>query len=170
MPRFNRNQRSSGSRPNREWSGFANSTFIDLAAASKVIVATFLPLSGDITILRTVGQIGISSDQSGAQEHQLGAFGLIVVSERAVTVGITAIPDPITEIEDDGWFVYQSFNQLGDGSVNSSSKVYDFDSKAKRIVPSEGRQIVAVMANASPSHAVSFAVNFRILVQLRGTR
>ncbi len=171
MPRFNRSlQRSSGSRPNRAWNGFTSSTFTDLAASSKVIVAAFAAAAGDQTILRVVGQFGMTSDQSGAQEHQIGAFGMIRVSDAAFAIGVTAIPDPIADQDDDGWFVYKSFSQIGDGSVNSTSKTYEFDSKAKRIVELAGVTIVAVMSNASPSHAISFSMNFRILSQLRGTR
>ena len=170
MPRFNRNQRSSGSRPNRAWEGFGSTGYADVAAAARVIVAGFVPVAGDVTVLRVVGQLAVSSDQAGVFEDQIGAFGLMVVSDKAFAVGIGSIPDPVVDRDDDGWFVYQSFQSRGDNSVTSSlPRIYDFDSKAKRIVPAEGRTIAAVLTN-SGIHGISFAVNFRILAQLRGTR
>jgi len=169
--RFQSVARRSGSRPNRGWDGLTSSIFTNVAPSTKLLVAGFVPVSADLTILRTVGHIAITSDQSGAVEQQIGAMGLIVVSDTAFAIGATAVPDPITDQDDDAWFVYQSFSQQGDGSVTSSlPRTYEFDSKAKRIVQGEGQTIAVVLTNANASHAISFSMNFRILSQLRGTR
>ena len=97
------------SRPNRGWAGVVSAAGVAVPAASKVLLGSFI-LVGEVeeTILRTVGQIGIVTDQTAASEDQLGAFGLATVSNVAFAIGITAIPGPVTEIEDDGWFVHQT--------------------------------------------------------------
>ena len=169
MPRFNRQQRRT-SRPNREWQGHTSSVFTTLAAGTQLLIGGFVPGAGDATILRTVGMLAVTSDQGASVEDQIGAFGIILVSDTAFAVGVTAIPDPITAQDDDGWFVYQAFCQQGDASVTSSlPRIYNFDSGAKRIVQSEGTSIAFTIVNVSGSHGLRFCLNFRMLAQLRGT-
>ena len=172
MARFQRNfRRSSGSRPNRAWDGFTSSVYSTLAASTSVIVAGFISTVGDLTILRTVGQMSVTSDQAAGLEDQIGALGMILVSNAAFSVGITAMPDPIADQSDDGWWMYQSFSQQGDQSLGSSlPRTYPFDSKAKRTVEGEGQTLAVIVSNASASHGIRFSMNFRILTQIRGTR
>jgi len=172
MARFrNQFQRRSGSRPNRSWAGDTSSTFFSLAAATSVISSGFVASGGDQTVLRVVGILSIASDQAGAVEDQIGAMGMILVSDSAFAAGIASLPDPITDQDNDGWFMYQAFASQGDASVTSSNpRTYPFDSKAKRIVELEGVTLAVIVANASASHGIKFSINFRILSQLRGTR
>ena len=164
-------RRSSSSRPNRTWDGTTSSIYTNLAAASSVIISGFVAFGGDQTILRTVGHMSVTSDQAGAVEQQIGAFGMILVSDTAFAIGITAMPKPIADQDNDGWFVYQSFSQQGDASVTSSlPRTYEFDSKAKRIVQLGGVTMAVILTNASASNGLQFSMNFRILSQLRGTR
>ena len=161
--------RSSGSRPNRSWAGATTSTYTTLGTASTSVITGFIATGGDQTILRVVGLLSITSDQAGAVEDQVGAFGMIIVSDVAFAAAI--VPAPIAQQDDDGWFVYQAFSQQGDASVTSSLlRSYVIDSKAKRIVELEGRSVALVITNASASHGLKFALNLRILSQLRGTR
>ena len=104
----NRSPRRSGKRANRAWVGAFSVGIVNIPANSAVLISSFaLSNPGiDETVLRTVGSIYVASDQTAANEAQLGAFGLILVTDQALSVGITAIPDPITDINDDGWFVY----------------------------------------------------------------
>ena len=59
------------------------------------------------TVTRTVGMISVQSDQNVAVEIPFGAFGMRVVSDKAVATGAAAIPDPVTQVSDDAWYVYQ---------------------------------------------------------------
>ena len=165
--RFNRG----GARPNRGWSVSMASTFSTLAVSSKVLVVGFVPATAiDLTVLRTVGVLAIASDQSAATEEQIGAFGMIMVSDTAFAAGAASIPSPVADAENDGWFVFQAFNQASERSLGSRSSVeYHFDSKAKRIVPSTGVTIAVMIANASASHAAEFSLSLRVLTQVRGT-
>jgi len=127
----------------------------------------------DETILRTVGKFAVASDQAAASEIQVGAFGLILVSDAAVAVGITAIPGPITDSSDDGWFVYvpivQSVEFISAVGVRPDwATCYDFDSKAKRKIE-EGRQLAIVVENAHASFGFEITFAFRLLSMVSGT-
>ena len=96
------------------------------------------------TILRTHVLIGYMTDQEAADELPTGAYGSIVVTEAAVAVGVTAVPDPsgISGDPEASWFVWQALlarSVLGAGGSapwgNGFEGVqYEIDSKAMRKV------------------------------------
>ena len=120
------------------------------------------------TITRTIGQLTVWSDQTIATETPMGAAGLCLVNERAVAVGITAFPDPVTENDADFWFLYQPFAApfiLDAAGDTFHFSVSNFDSKAQRKVE-EGTQIVGIIANSSASSGMFFIINLRMLIKL----
>jgi len=172
MPRSFRRTRST---PNRTWAGINAATYTNVPAASKVLLGSFtLNNTGiDETVLRTVGSISIKSDQAAASEDQIGAFGLYVVSSRALAIGLTAIPGPVTNASEDGWFVWQGFAQTLEfvsavGVEPGMATTYHFDSKAKRVVGT-GMGIAIMVENIHASHAFDIAVPLRLLSMVRGT-
>ena len=147
-----------------------------MPASSKVFVTSFVLANQGIdeTILRVVGGVHVISDQVAASEDNFGAIGMCLVTDTAAALGITALPDPVTDVEDDVWFFYQSFAQRflrGDntGFESAAGRWYSFDSKAKRIFHT-GQTIALVAANANATHAFNILVNMRVLGQVRGTR
>ena len=103
-----------------DWAFSATSSAeINIPAASKVLLALFIPASfvglTPSTIIRTRGRFDIGSDQEAASEVQIGAFGIGIVSETAGGVGVTAVPGPDNDPLWDGWFVHQFFQ--GDHKV-----------------------------------------------------
>ena len=163
------------SRPNRGWAGLAPAATTSIPAASKVLVAAFtLDNDGiDETVLRTVGLLTVASDQDTSDEQQFGALGIIVVTDVAIATGITAIPDPVSEVGDDGWLLYVPFGSMlrvqdQTGFSPDWGQRYPFDSKAKRVVHS-GFSLAVVVANAG-THGIDVRVAFRLLSQVRGTR
>ena len=133
-----------------------------LSAAGKA----FLPF----TVVRTVGMLYISSDQVANSETQFVAYGAAVVSEQAVAIGITAIPTPITDIDSDLWFAYQTAvnatqvaSSIGMGFAAGTA--YPFDSRAMRKVD-EGEDVVTVLETAGISDGVVVRSTDRILVKL----
>ena len=84
-----------------------HTAFTTVPAASKVLISTFVLADAlvDLTILRTVGRFSVGSDQSAGLEPQIGAWGLILVTDRAVAAGVASIPGPFTDAPDDGWFL-----------------------------------------------------------------
>ena len=171
MARQRSNFRRSGPRRQTEW--LAKTFDVEatvLPSASKIIASSMdadelakLPF----TITRTIGSITVASDQTVALEDLNGALGATIVSERALTVGITALPDPVTEVAADFWFLYQDFSIIGaaENAISLNDRSYRFDSRAQRKVE-EGEQIVFIMANASVPAGLKFLLNFRMLIKL----
>ena len=101
------------------------------------------------TIIRVHMEIFVISDQAAAIEQQAGAYGLAVVSDQALAIGITAVPTPVTDMGSDLWFLHQIY------FVNSSSltdrsmpgQKYSIDSKAMRKVNDD--QDIAFVAETS---------------------
>ena len=169
----NRQFRRSGT-SNKSWAGTAATAYVAVAGGAKVLLGTFtLSSSGiDETILRTVGGFSIRTDTPGTTEDQFGAFGLTVVSSTAAAQGIASVPGPITDLSDDGWFVYAPFafsHQVvtAVGVVKSGNWV-SFDSKAKRKF--EGGSVLAIVVeNSKAGQAFEIAPMFRILSMVSGT-
>ncbi len=161
-----------GSRHNNAWFGVTSSTAITLAAGTSVLAGS-LALSNaqiDETQLRVIGSITVTSDTASV-EDQIGSAGLIVVSDAAIAVGITAIPKPSTDIEDDGWFCHTQFGQTSSAASSSAgvnSLMYPFNSKAKRIVH-DGQSIAIVVQNLHATFGLKFILQFRILSRVTGT-
>ena len=156
---------------NCSWSGVGSTAFTTVAASTSVVVGSFTLFSAGIdeTVLRSVGVLSIGSDQSAAIEAQVGAFGMIVVSDAALAAGIASLPTPVTEIDNDGWLLYVPFAQQTERALGSPSSVeYHFDSKAKRVV--EGGSVIAiVLENSHATHGLQFALVMRMLSMVRGT-
>ena len=162
----------SGARPNRGWSATSQSVRTTVPAASKVLLGNLAPATGgiDLTVLRTVGGVWVGSDQA-TLEDQIGAVGLIVVTDIAVAAGIASIPGPFTDAGDDGWFVHQMFAQESGRTVTSPAGFwYPIDSRAKRVLDGTGVAIAIVAENANASNGMTIVFQFRILSQVRGTQ
>ncbi len=176
MPRGRVVRRSSGGfrrSPGRltEW---FSSSFVDvespLAANSGVILAS-LTATGlakrPFTVTRTIGNLWVASDQNAAIEFPSGAVGCMVVSEKASTLGFTAVPDPVTESSSDEWLMYEDWAVEGSTSTNVGRPVtrISFDSRAQRKVQ-DGEDIVFVLANASATDGIFYHFRFRQLMKL----
>ena len=115
------------------------------------------------TVRRTRGFVSISSDQLGAQEEQVGAFGMMKVNDIAAAVGAASIPGPITDGNDDGWFVFQHFAQRGAAVVGQvASQTWDLDSKAMRTIE-EGFSVALMVENAHATHTFIFQAALSLL-------
>ena len=169
--RFARGARRSGARPNRAWSMTAESAYTTIPAASKVLLVSFIPNPvADQTILRLVGGLSVASDQASTTENLIGAVGCILVTDIAAAAGISSIPSPFTQGNDDGWFFHQVFSSKGVVSLTGPSSIwYPIDSRAKRIMDGEGITLAVVGENAHASEGCEVLLQFRVLTQLRGT-
>ncbi len=157
-----------------EWQGIVGgpTAVTSLAAATSTLV--FVNTAGELakrpyTIVRTRGRLWVRSDQSTGTEAPFGALGMAVINDQAITIGITAIPKPVSDAEFDQWFVWEPWA----ASVRFGSSVgfseeflsYEIDSKAMRKVE-EGESLVVVMENQAASHGAQFILQFRQLVKL----
>ncbi len=121
------------------WIGFNIATSkITVPAASAILAASYNAaalLLRPFTIVRTRLDWWSLSDQVAAAEEPQLALGLMTVSDEAIAVGVTAVPDPITNT-DAAWFVYETAIP----AVQISTAV-GFESPAgtQRIVDSKAR-------------------------------
>ncbi len=129
---------------NLSWAGLqipATSLGVD----TKVILGSFvLGTEFDETMMRLRGvwlYIGAANAASQA------AVGMIVVSDDAFTVGISAIPGPISDIDNDGWVYWQGLVQ-GFDAVSHVPGVFDIDNKGKRVVR-QGSRIALIAEGGS---------------------
>jgi len=159
--------RRQGPRRETEWGAVTfGPTAVD---ATPVLLATFTQtiLEGLVpaTIVRVRGMVTIVSDQSAAPESIGGAFGMVVVKQTAATAGVASVPSPITEIVEDGWFVYAPYL----GTARDSTSNYDFrldiDSKAMRKLQ-DGDAIALVGENGAGFSGVEISGILRLLFKL----
>ncbi len=156
---------------NKGWAFTQSVTDINIAAGTKVLIATISLSNPGIgeTILRSRGMLTWMTDApSSANEMQIGAFGAIVVSDPAIAVGITAIPGPGVGSEggDDGWFIHQTFaSKTLISNVDAVSHMIMIDSKAKRKID-DGFAIAFVVENVHTTHGFRILLAMRVLSQL----
>jgi len=145
-----------------------------LAAASTAVLfsgfnAAALALR-PFTIVRTRGILGSTSDQTAATEFYHWAFGIAVVSDQALAIGVTAVPTPMTDRASDLWFVYEE--QMGEllfkdatGIQQNAIAQQSFDSKAMRKVE-EGQDIAISVETAATSNGALVKKAGRMLLKL----
>ncbi len=172
MPRISHARRapSGGAVRRRQTEWFAS---VDITGATALPAASFIfsqSLSAielakrPFTIVRTVGVLLAEGDQIAANEQAFGAVGAMVVSEKAIATGVTAIPDPITQEASDEWFLYKTFGAFSNPLMRDMF-VFEFDSRAQRKVQ-DGEDIAFMVANASAANGLNFILKFRLLVKL----
>jgi len=156
-----------GSKRHGDWSGTTPPTALTpLSAGSVVLSQIFTPLAGGETVIRTRGLFGIASDQVSSGEDQIGAVGICVVSEAAVSVGISAVPLPDSDAGWGGWLWHSYFAARlsfasSIGFQPNMLVLTVIDSKAMRKVGDEDR-LIMVVQNSSSSHGIVFFDSFRI--------
>ncbi len=135
-------RRSTG-RISPDWAFVQNLGPQPVAASTKILLGSFVATTADGTVLRTHVELGVGSDTTG--EWQIGAFGLIVVSETAFLAGAASIPGPSTDASDSGWFVHQPIlAQTTTGTTGRDTRYWTIDSKAMRKFPLGTRVVIMV--------------------------
>jgi len=152
---------------NMTWAGFDTAALVVVPAATKTIVGSFtLSTAFEETVMRTRGILVWRSDQTVAAEQVTGAFGAIVVSEDAFAAGAASIPGPISDIDNDGWFMWQPLVFNFRVADNAAGTVWQFDSKAKRIVR-PGSRIAIMVENGNATQGANFQAVIRLLGKFR---
>ena len=152
------------------WIG-ANVGSTTLVASSDQLISSFNAsalLLRPFTILRSHVVCLYSSDQQTVTESPFGSMGMIIVKDTAISVGITAIPAPGSEV-DDNFFIYQPMNDrfvfvTGVGIGTHDGREYVIDSKAMRKVGTNDD--VAVTTSQVAGVGAKLVVQGRFLVQL----
>ena len=163
-------RRRGGPGPNYNWARFVDDVST-VAGTTKVFLAQLVVGQElDFTIIRNRGRFIANTDQQAAGELWSGAFGIIVVSAQAASVGATAIPGPVTD-QDADWMVWEPFQGLFSFGTNvgfdgNSGIQFEFDSKAMRKISED--QVAAVMVENNTANAFQFTLGLSTLGRLRG--
>ncbi len=145
-----------------------------LAAASSAVVftgfgATILGLR-PFTIVRNRGILHARSDQTGALEFWSVAYGMAVVSDQALAIGITAVPLPNDDRSSDLFFVFEELAGTflfvtGAGFHPTGGQTLRYDSKAMRKVE-EGQDVAVTLQNSAISLGTTVTKAGRMLIKL----
>ena len=174
MPnRIVRSRVPSRSKRSTQWALCSVPTGFSTVAAATKVIAVLIPSTTlldlvPFTITRTIAELHIQSDQAGATEDQIGAFGGGVVNDVAGALGVTGLPGPANNCGWPGWFIHRFFLQnflfvSGVGTQDRGSE-YMIDSRAQRKVETE-QDIVFIVENFSASFGLNFGVSFRMLIK-----
>ena len=139
-----------------------------VATGTKVLLGFFfLATDFEETVVRTRGLMSVTSDQFTAAEDQRGALGFIRVTDRARAAGAASIPGPVTDGDDDGFFVWVPVVQKSVQDVNAGRQTYPYqiDSKAQRVVR-EGQEVAIMFENSGPA-GLELQLGLRILSRFR---
>jgi len=149
------------------WSRDIAAGFFTIPAATKVLLTTVVLSNPGIgeTVRRTRGRALVQSDQGAAQEGQLLALGLIVVSDLALAAGAASIPGPAIDASDDGWFLWEPLLNRMSISTVSEPRHVEFDSKGMRKIQ-EGFGIAVMVENSSPTFGAIVGCGISILTSL----
>ena len=109
MARSRRAFPSSRSSRLTQWIGLAIQGYQNVAGGGAILVAS-APFSEPATIMRTRGMLSIGPQNSAADVEVVGAFGVGIVSTEAFNAGVASIPEPFTDADWGGWFVWQAFS------------------------------------------------------------
>ena len=107
---------------------------VPVAGTVKALGSVGLITLQALTIIRSRGTIaGIVRTEAGADQIICGALGFILVSSDAFTIGVTAVPGPLTDSEND-WFVWVPFGYGTFTGVDTTNLFFDkaFDSRGMR--------------------------------------
>jgi len=154
-----------GQRRPTSWGGSLAVGLTPVAALTKILLATAVP---DFTAGETIRRLrGTFVVTAGSAFFFHGAIGAFIANDTAVSVGVGSLLDPVTDVQDDAWLWYHSFQggtlAGGAGSAGvGGAQVYEIDSKAMRKMDN-GFSMVFVVANSSAVSAFSIAMSVRAL-------
>ena len=119
------------------------------------------------TVIRARMQLFLRSDQAASAEDQAAAFGMCVVSDQAVAIGVTAVPTPVTDLASDLWFVHRYLMASYSGIAGGARGIpYEVDSKAMRKVDL-GQDLISVAeVDLGIGAGVTMFIAGRILVKV----
>jgi len=147
------------------------STFTTLAPGGAVL----LNVTGTIflnlrpwTIVRSRGFLHLGSDQTPSVEQQAADFGICVVSDQAVGIGITALPTPVTDRASDLWQTYVTLMGESTRAISGNGGYgTEYDSKAMRKVEDGSQLVFIIEAEAAAlTQGCNVRHSGRILIKL----
>ena len=169
-----------GARRQVSWGiGTGGTTSQSITATGKTIIGSGIALAAEqkVTIVRTRGYLNCGLvGATAALDGFTGAFGIGIVSDEAFTVGVTAIPGPLTDAFWPGWLVHQFISvrsvnimAVANNAIQDAGAFIqrDIDSKAMRKFD-VGETMVAMLEVTELGSAATMQVTWdsRVLLKL----
>ncbi len=102
---FHRNRSSRGVRRWTDWGPFLTEQFSLGTTAVQLGATAFTTTLGTTTLARVHGQLLVYlATATSINDGFTGAIGFGKVQDEAFQAGVGSVPDPITEVDWDGWF------------------------------------------------------------------
>lgn len=163
-----RPRRAFGQKSSRltQWIGPAVQGPVGVASGGATALA-FAAFTESQTVIRTRGVVSINPQAVSADVDITGAVGICVVSDEARVAGVASMPEPFTDGDWGGWYVWLPFSFHFEfataAAVNYPNWNFEIDSKAmRRVSPNETLVCVA----ESQTGAFEIAASIRTLVKL----
>ena len=132
-----------------EWTGPALQSYVNVATTGATIVSS-VAFEEPATVIRTRGRVSVAPQTFGADLEITGAIGMGIVTQEAFAAGVAAVPEPWTDADWGGWFVWRSFGykfELVDATGTLQVDWgFEVDSKAMRKVSSN--EVLVVVAES----------------------
>ncbi len=131
-----------------QWIGPAAQGYIAVASTGATLISSS-SFSEAATVVRTRGVVSVQPGSFSADLNFIGGFGVAIVSQDALGIGITAVPKPLTDSSWGGWLVWRTFAghldvQSAVGFDVQSMVNFEVDSKSMRkFSPNEAMIMVA---------------------------
>ncbi len=164
-----------GSRKRRgaTWTAVTSVNFTSVPAASKVLLGSLTAAQlldiAPATLVRIRGRIMWNSDQTAADELQLGAVGFGIVQDVARAAGAASIPGPTTDPAANVWVSYQGLAARGRVGIVAGGEAgflnFEFDSKAMRKL-TDDEALVIMVENSHATHGAEITMFARMLFLL----
>ncbi len=137
----------------------------DAALASLNLVAFEAPF----TIMRIRGQLLAQLNAAAVNERVVLAVGIIVITEEQSSTGVTAIPNPQTDMDADWiWHGFLTVTSGQEAAIVNEGLIdrLEIDSKAmRRVKPGMSLALVAAVAfSVDQAGSVDFMYGARVLV------
>ncbi len=149
-----------------QWIGPADQAYITVATTVAGIISS-VSFEEPVTVMRARGMFSLKVTDPSTDENIVGAVGMAVVSTEAFTAGVASVPEPYTDADWGGWFVWRSFGYGWDVTTDIgrqwSSRDFEIDSKAMRKVSPNETVIIVV---ESVVGAIDVLPAIRMLVKL----
>ena len=133
----------------------------------------FQVVDNGITLVRTRGELLVSLlTASATGDGFLVAAGLCVVSENAFNAGVASVPDPLADMDWEGWFWYKTTNLLAaaisplGNELGATINRIEIDSKAMRKIKSTDVIVGVIGTTENATATMNSALDTRMLFKL----
>ncbi len=149
-----------------EWFGPAVQGYVNVASGGATLVSS-VSFDEPTTIMRTRGQVSIQPQAVSANLDIVGAIGMALVTDEAFTAGVASMPEPFTDADWGGWFVWRSFSYrfgFSDATgLNFLNWNFEIDSKAMRRVKGGNETLVIIAESQQGAYGISTPL--RVLIK-----